>query len=61
VRERLFEPFVRGAATQARGVGLGLFIVREIALASRGRVDVESGEGGTTFRVRLPLVPASGG
>lgn len=55
VRGRLFEPFVRGSGAQAKGVGLGLFIVREIALASRGSVSVDSGEGGTTFCVRLPL------
>jgi signal transduction histidine kinase len=33
--------------------------VREIALASRGSVSVDAGEGGTTFCVRLPLASAA--
>ena len=48
---RLFEPMVRGEARPTdRSVGLGLFIVREIARAHGGRVDVASAVGlGTTF------------
>jgi len=52
----LFDPF-RGRARGPRsdGLGLGLFIVQQIALAHGGRVDVESCErAGTTFRLRLP-------
>jgi signal transduction histidine kinase len=55
---KLFEPFRRGGATQAgtrRGLGLGLFIVKQIVLAHAGDVAVESTPGGgTTFIVRLP-------
>jgi len=36
------------------GLGLGLYIVREIVEAHRGRIAVESTAAGTTFRVRLP-------
>jgi PAS domain S-box-containing protein len=53
----LFQPFQRGttgrAATQS--VGLGLFIVRQVARAHGGEVTVHSTrEAGTTFTVRLP-------
>ena len=53
----LFEPMVRGSAegSARRSIGLGLFIVREIAKAHGGRVEVESTEAdGTTFAIRLP-------
>jgi sigma-B regulation protein RsbU (phosphoserine phosphatase) len=48
---RLFDPMVRGnAPATGRSVGLGLFIVREIARAHGGRVDVASAAGeGTRF------------
>lgn len=53
----LFEPMVRGTATGTapRGVGLGLFIVREIAKAHGGTVLLDSTvTGGTTFTISLP-------
>ncbi len=52
----LFEPMIRGAGgTGSHGVGLGLFIVREIARAHGGEVSVHSSSGaGTTFSVRIP-------
>jgi len=53
----LFEPFRRGkgAGGNHRSIGLGLYIVKQIVLAHRGTVDVESHpETGTTFRVRIP-------
>jgi signal transduction histidine kinase len=53
----LFEPFHRVGASKERipGVGLGLFVVREIVRAHGGRVEVASAAGhGTTFRVHLP-------
>ena len=55
--EEIFEPFKRGdvSATPGGGVGLGLYIVKEIALAHGGTVAVHSEEGaGTTFTVNLP-------
>jgi signal transduction histidine kinase len=55
---KLFEPFWRGSAGESggrRGLGLGLYIVRQIALAHGGSVAVESThERGTVFTVRLP-------
>lgn len=50
---QLFEPFRKGAASR-RGLGLGLFIAREIVRAHRGVIEAASGAGGTTFTVRLP-------
>jgi len=56
----LFNPFRgRHGGPRSDGLGLGLFIVRQIALAHGGRVDVESSEqGGTAFQLRIPRVPA---
>ena len=54
----LFEPMTRGTDQDCdiRSVGLGLFIVREIAKAHGGDVGVSSQVGsGTTFTVCLPL------
>jgi two-component system NtrC family sensor kinase len=51
----LWEPFERGASGPRTGAGLGLFIVREIARAHGGTVEVASEPGrGTAFTVRLP-------
>lgn len=59
LRAVIFEPFCRGVAHRgasgARGLGLGLYIVREIVGAHGGSIAVESSaERGTTFSVRLP-------
>jgi signal transduction histidine kinase len=49
----LFEPFSRGDAAPT-GLGLGLFIVKQIATAHGGTVQVESNaEAGTTFTLLL--------
>lgn len=52
----LFEPMVRGQpAHDARGVGLGLYIVREIMRAHGGSVRVQSTPAeGTTFALSWP-------
>jgi len=53
---RLFDPF-RAAAERAdpsKGLGLGLYIVQQIARAHGGEVSVNSTAGRTTFRVWLP-------
>lgn len=55
VLPQLFEPMVRGAAPGAsQGVGLGLFIVREIARGHGGAVRVRSDASGTAFTIELP-------
>ncbi len=53
----LFEPLIgsEGRRDKARGLGLGLFITREIAKAHGGDVSVTSTQAaGTTFTVTLP-------
>jgi signal transduction histidine kinase len=54
----IFDPLRRGSpqvhSSDRHGVGLGLFIVREIARAHGGEVHVRSDAGETTFVVELP-------
>ncbi len=57
--DQIFNPLQRGsAAGQGHAtdgsLGLGLYIVREVARAHGGEVDVRSAEGVTVFNVRLP-------
>lgn len=65
-QRRIFERFSRAAdGRRTEGAGLGLAIVRAIAVAHGGRVDVHSLPGqGATFTVRIPvdqpLAPAEG-
>jgi two-component system, sensor histidine kinase and response regulator len=57
VRERLFDPFRSGTdpLTRSGGLGLGLFIVKQIVEAHGGEIAVSSSEAeGTRFAVRLP-------
>ncbi|HKU95820.1 MAG TPA: HAMP domain-containing sensor histidine kinase [Vineibacter sp.] len=51
VRDRLFEPFVTGRPS---GTGLGLALVREIAVAHQGNVRLVPSETGAIFEVDLP-------
>jgi signal transduction histidine kinase len=60
----LFDPFVRGPSAASRkgrtggGTGLGLYIVRQIIVAHRGTISVESSDpAGTRVTVRLPRHP----
>jgi signal transduction histidine kinase len=57
----LFEPFYRGrGADRVRGSGLGLTIVKQIALAHGGSVSVgKRREGGAMFTLRLPARPTA--
>ncbi len=53
---RLFDPFRTAAerSDPSQGLGLGLYIVQQIARAHGGEVSVNSTAGRTTFRVWLP-------
>jgi two-component system OmpR family sensor kinase len=57
VRERIFEAFVRGEGTSEKpGVGLGLSLVRRIAIAHGGTVEVGAAttRAGARFVLTLP-------
>jgi signal transduction histidine kinase len=54
-QRRIFERFERAAGQSSGGLGLGLYIVRQIVEAHGGSIDVESTPGaGATFTVELP-------
>jgi PAS domain S-box-containing protein len=57
--ERIFGPFERGVSIRNYGgLGLGLYIARQYAVAHGGTISVTSTPGeGATFTVELPLVP----
>lgn len=59
----LFEPFSRGSnAADIPGMGLGLFISREIVERHGGRISGTAAPNrGTTFRVTLPKQPSRNG
>jgi signal transduction histidine kinase len=64
LQNSIFDPFVRREVAAPglikSGLGLGLFIVKEIVTGHDGAVEVVSTESeGTTFTVRLPRVPRS--
>ncbi|MFX0542989.1 PAS domain-containing sensor histidine kinase [Roseovarius sp. S4756] len=55
VRRMLFQPFARGNVKQSQqGLGLGLFIAREIARGHGGDLTMNSDESGTVFTFRMP-------
>lgn len=57
VLTQIFDPLKRGGASGGEeervSLGLGLFVVKQIARAHGGSVSVESSEGKTTFELRL--------
>ena len=53
---KLFQPLF---TTKARGIGLGLVVVKNLTEANKGTIDVESEVGkGTTFTLTLPAAEA---
>lgn len=53
----LFEPFKRVSDPRARGLGLGLYIVREIARAHGAQCTVQSSAEATVFSIEWPRIP----
>ncbi|MEW6031769.1 MAG: ATP-binding protein [Bacillota bacterium] len=62
--DRVFEPFYRSrelVGSEKGGLGLGLYVCREIVRAHGGRIWVASAEGrGAVFRVELPVCQGEG-
>ena len=58
-KKRIFDCFERVTADKTvSGLGLGLWIVRQIVSAHRGSIEVDSEPGqGATFTIKLPLRP----
>lgn len=53
--DRLFQPFYRGdVRSSAKGLGLGLYIASQIAVAHGGTLDVKSDTTETRFTFRMP-------
>jgi len=62
VQKEIFEPFRRATEEspgRGRGVGLGLFITREIVRSHGGTIDLSSHDCETTFTVKLPILSKS--
>mgnify|MGYP001571548706 CR=1 FL=1 len=54
--ERIFKRFERAQSIDYGGLGLGLFITKQIVNAHGGEISVQSAEGkGAKFIVRLPM------
>ena len=62
-QERIFSRFERAApASSFGGLGLGLYLVRQVMDAHGGSISVDSVPGkGATFHLRLPVAPAEEG
>jgi signal transduction histidine kinase len=62
IRHRIFEPFFTTKPIH-QGSGLGLLIAKEVVERSGGTIDFTNREeGGTRFRIRVPLAtPSAGG
>ena len=59
-RERIFEPYEQGAMPEAGGVGLGLFIARQLVELHGGKLELASEPGkGSTFSFVLPVSDAA--
>jgi PAS domain S-box-containing protein len=55
-REHLFEKFYTGSENDNKGLGLGLYVARQVVQAHGGRIWCESAEGGgASFRFSLPI------
>ena len=51
MREKVFSPF---CTTKARGMGLGLPIVKRTVFDHNGRVDIDTSASGTAVSIALP-------
>ena len=64
VRERIFDPFfsTKDRTVKTGGMGIGLSLVRQSVVAVGGEIEVQDRPGGgTTFAIRLPMIPIDTG
>lgn len=54
MRDKLFEPF---ASTKGEGLGLGLFLARDLTRQMGGSIELEEVEQGASFRLNFPIKP----
>ena len=52
IRDKLFEPF---ASTKEEGLGLGLFLARDLTRQMGGSIELEEVEQGASFRLNFPI------
>lgn len=57
--ERVFEPYVTSRTAQNTGLGLGLYIAREVVRLHGGEIGLRKGDRGNTFWFTLPLENAA--
>jgi two-component system sensor histidine kinase/response regulator len=55
----IFDPFMRGAAADGEGLGLGLYIARQIATGHGGTITARTSDDRTVFEVLLPRAAAA--
>jgi signal transduction histidine kinase len=56
VQKNIFQPFTRGMlGADQQGLGLGLYIAHQIAVAHGGELEVQSTKAETRFTFRMPL------
>jgi two-component system nitrogen regulation sensor histidine kinase GlnL len=53
LRERIFDPYF---TTKREGTGMGLALCEKIIRQHDGTLDFQASEGGTVFRIRLPVI-----
>ncbi|MEA3386331.1 MAG: HAMP domain-containing sensor histidine kinase, partial [Thermodesulfobacteriota bacterium] len=56
MRDKLFEPF---ASTKGEGLGLGLFLARDLTRQMGGSIELEEVEHGASFRLHFPIQRSS--